>query len=148
MKTKLYSMWLKFCKTSDKWWTMADTAWIDSKTGRTYSPYDVAIGNAKNVVHAGIIRFNCKHPGTKVRDRSPEYHAWNAFMTAKESLDSVIEFIVKNFKTFKNYLPATCIFLDLYNLKPRDILKWCNEPLMKEFKHALIADIDIRKGDK
>ena len=68
-------------------------------------------------------------------------------MTANESSD-IIEFIVNNFKTLKRYLPATCIFLDLHNLKPRDMLKRCNKPLMEELTHALIADIDSRKGDK
>lgn len=147
MKTKLYSMWIKFCKSPGKWRAMANSAWIDSKTGHVYSSYDVAVGNVKNVVREGIICFNYKHSGTKVRDRSPEYHAWNAFMTAKEFSD-IIEFIVKNFKTFKSNLLATCIFLDLHNLKPRDMLKQCNELLMNEFKCALIADIDSRKGDK
>ena len=75
-------------------------------------------------------------------------HAWNAFMTAKESSVSIIEFIAKNFKTFKSCLPATCIFLDLYNLKLEDMLKLYDMPLMEELKHALIADIDSRKGDK
>lgn len=148
MKTKLYSMWIKFCKAPDKWRAMTDNAWFDPNTGHAYSPYDVIMGNAKNVVHEGVIRFNCKHYGTKVRDGSPEYHAWNAFMTAKESLDSIIEFIIKNFKTFKSYLPATCIFLDLYNIKPRDMLKQYDKPLMEEFKHALKADIDSRNNDK
>lgn len=148
MKTKLYSMWIKFCKAPGKWRAMACNAWIDSKTGHAYSPYDVIMSTAKNVVHEGIIRFNYKHPGTKVRGMSPEYHAWNAFMTAKESSDNIVEFIAKNFKTFKRYLPATCIFLDLHNLKPKDMLKQCNEPLMEELKHALIIDIDNRKGDK
>ena len=101
-------MWIKFCKAPDKLRAMACNAWIDSKTGHAYSSYDVTIGNAKNAVQEGIIRFNCKHSGTKVRDRSPEYHAWNAFMTAKE-VDNIIEFIAKNFKTFKSCFPATCI---------------------------------------
>ena len=149
MKTKLYSMWLKFCKAPGKWRAMTCNAWIDSKTGHAYSSYDVTIvGNAKNVVREGIICFNYTQLGTKVRDGSPEYHAWNAFMTAKESSVSIIEFIAKNFKTFKNYLPATCIFLDLYDLKPEDMLKLYDKPLMRELKHALIADIDSRKGDK
>lgn len=148
MKTKLYSMWIKFCKAPGKWRAMACNAWIDSKTGYAYSPYDVIVGNVKNVVHEGIICFNYKHPGTKVRDGSPEYHAWNAFMTAKESSSNIVEFIAKNFKTFKSNLPATCIFLDLHNLKPRDMLKQCNKPLMEELKHALIIDIDSRNGDK
>ena len=148
MKTKLYSMWLKFCKASDKWRAMACSEWIDSKTGHTYSPYDVIVGNAKNIARKGIIYFNYKQPGTKARDDSPEYDAWNAFMTAKESSDSIIEFLIKNFKTFKNYLPATCIFLDLHNLKPEDMLKQNNKPLVEELKRALISDIDSRKSDK
>lgn len=149
MKTKLYSMWLKFCNNAPgKCRAMADIAWIDPKTGHAYSSYNVIVGNVKNVVLEGIIHFNYKHHGTKVRLMSPEYRAWNAFMTAKESSDSIIEFIAKNFKTFKSYLPATCIFLDLHNLKPRDMLKQCNKPLMEELKHALIIDIDSRNGDK
>lgn len=148
MKTKLYSMWIRFCKAPGKQRAMGCHALVDSKTGHAYSSYDVTIGNAKNVVREGIICFNYKHPGTKVRDKSPEYYAWNAFMTAKESLYNIIEFIAKNFKTFKSYLPATCIFLDLYNFKPEDMLKLYDKPLMEELKHALIADIDSRKGDK
>ena len=148
MKTKLYSMWLKFCKAPGKQRAMARSTWIDSKTGHAYSSYDVTIGNAKNVVREGIIYFNYKHLGIKVRDKSPEYHAWNAFMTAKESPVNIIEFIAKNFKTFKSYIPATCIFLDLNLLKPKDMLKQYNKPLMEEFKRALISDIDSRKGDK
>ena len=147
MKTKLYSMWIEFCKEPGKWRAMANNAYIDSTTGRAYGPYDTIMGSAKNIVHEGIIRFNCKHSGTKARDGSPEYHAWNAFMTAKK-VDNIIEFIAKNFKTFKSYLPTTCIFLDLYNIKPGDMLKQYNKLLMEEFKHALIADIDSRKGDK
>lgn len=148
MKTKLYSMWIKFCKAPSKWRAMEDNVWVDSRTGRTYSRYDVIVGHVKNVVHEGIIRFNYEHPGTKVRDRSPEYHAWNAFMTAKASSVSIIEFIAKNFKTFKSCLPATCIFLDLYDVKPEDMLKLYGTPLMEELRHALMADIDSRKGGK
>ena len=69
-------------------------------------------------------------------------------MTAKESSDSIIEFLIQNFKTFKSYLPATCIFLDLHNLKPEDMLKQYNKSLMEELKRALISDIDSRKSDK
>ena len=51
------------------------------------------------------------------------------------------------FMKFMHFM-RLCIFLNLYNLKPKDMLKQCNEPLMEEFKHTLMADIDSRKGDK
>lgn len=153
MRTKLYRMWVRFCKAPEKWRAMANQVWVDPKTNEQYTNYDMACGKAPNAICRGVIYFNSKFiNGLCIDDRSPEYHAWNAFMTAKDSIKDILIFIMKKFNIFKEYLPATVIVLDINNLKPKDAIKTIsdnaydiNNEFINDLKRALITDIDFRK---
>ena len=137
MKTKLYKMWIDFCR-SFGYMTMGLFTRLDEHSNPVY----------------GVVTFNWKFPCIKVKYPSPEYDAWRAFMHAKDP-DKIIEWICKNFDLLSSILPATCIFLELHCIGIDDILEiWSTyrkspdmqkNAFLNEFKKALVADIDCRK---
>lgn len=124
MKTKLYKMWLEFCK--NKHCPMLDEKKLPS--GQI----------------SGLVSFNAKPREYVIMTRpSPEYDAWRAFMKAHDP-DLVLAFIVKNFNTFKDSFPSGCIYLDLNQAKVSDVMKKMNRKTQSEFKRALCNDMQER----
>lgn len=129
MRTKLYKMWMKFCRRQNHV-LMLDEKMLPDRSC------------------IGFVSFNYKHVNVEMKRPSPEYDAWKAFYLAKDS-DYIVKFIVKNFKTFREWFPMTCVFFDLHHVDdPSKLLMSKCQHLVKGFRKAMYEDsfvIDERK---
>ena len=128
MKTKLYKMWLDFCK--DKNICLDEETMLDDGTVIGYAYFNYKSGKE-----------------VKMANPSPEYDAWRAFMQIKDCTE-VTKFIAKNFDLLKEWFPAAAVFLDLHQLEAAELLDSANINMFIEFHKAIYKDaylIDQRK---
>lgn len=126
MKTKLYKMWIEFCN-SQKYISMMDES----------------LDPDKEYV-SGKVLFSYKASPMKATYPSAQYNAWRAFRNALDP-DTVVKFLCLNFDVFKDDFPLACVFLDLHNLKPEDMIKNESKCFADEFKIALSNDMRERE---
>ena len=140
MKTKLYRMWIKHCMKNT--YAMCHQTWLqrDSKSKtHIYCGRDTPPQNAKLY---GIIRFNNSLFGEQVEFKSSKYQAWNAFKHTKV-VDSVIDFLIAHWKTFKSSFPSALVVLDLHNANIKSLKN--DIDLRKAICKAMASDIGNRK---
>lgn len=132
MKTKLYRMWIKHCMKNT--YAMYQPMWLqrDSNSKLLY----------------GIIRFNNSLFGERVKFRSSKYKAWNAFMHANafkhaKDVDSLVDFLIAHWKTFKSSFPSALVVLDLHNANIKSLKH--DIDLRKAVFKAMASDVDNRK---
>lgn len=139
MKTKLYRMWIKHCMKNT--YAMYNQVWLqrDSKSRFHIYSGDKPPQNAKLY---GCIPFNNSFSGERVKFRSSKYQAWNAFKHARVG-DSLVDFLIAHWKTFKNSFPFALVVLDLHNANIKSIKH--DIDLKKAVFEAMASDIDNRK---